>query len=243
MGGRSPNIKKAPILQAPTGRCNITRGEAPGGVRIAECAADIERKTILKTNVVVDGIIIDVKSIYSIRHECLPDRCKNAKSCCASYQVSIDDQELGTITGWMPEAANFSPGLKSGAEFKNVFEEEDEENSFSLDTDNDGTCLFAYRNREDQTLCSLHSAALEAGALPAEVKPRSCTLWPLAVSDGRPTTLSIDAAAFTFICNTKSEEESDALCPEIAKIITDLFGEKFLAELTRRAGEGPVKGW
>ncbi len=191
----------------------------------------------MNNNIVVDGIIVDVEAIYSIRHECRPEMCKNAKSCCASYHVSIEEQELATITGWMPEATKFAPGLKSGSEYKNVFEEEDEENMFSLDVDDEGTCLFAYKNNQGQTLCSLHSAALELGASPSGVKPRPCTLWPLAVSDGRPTTLTIDAAAFSFVCNTKREGDADALHPGIVEIIQDLFGEKFLAELIRKAGQ------
>ncbi|MCP4692642.1 MAG: DUF3109 family protein [Desulfobacterales bacterium] len=187
----------------------------------------------MKTNIVIDGIEIDMEAIYSIHHECLPEKCKNSKSCCASYLVSIDENELENITGWMPEAATFCPGLKSGSGYKNVFEEEDDDNLFSLDAADDDACVFAYLNEENQTLCSLHSAALEMGEPPAKVKPRSCTLWPLAVSDGHPTLLTIDASAFSFICNSRRTGDPDQLSPQIAEIIEDLFGKKFLDELIR----------
>jgi hypothetical protein len=137
----------------------------------------------------------------------------------------------------MPQAAKFSKKLRTKEGFKNIFEQQ-ERTLFSLDTDDKGLCLFAYKNKTNKTLCSLHSVALDSGLQPHKVKPISCTLWPLALSESRPYLLSIDDEAFSFGCNKKRKGSPKKLDPNISDIINALFGPSFLRSIeTHRENE------
>ena len=70
---------------------------------------------------------------------------------------------------------------------------------------------------------------------PEEVKPRGCVLWPLALSEDKPLSLSVDSEAFLFPCNKKRKGAS-TLAPGIADIIKKLFGSAFLNKVNEYAG-------
>ncbi len=179
---------------------------------------------------VIRGMRVDIVALGSISHRCVPGLCKDSKSCCESYEVCVGKKELPDIIGIMPDASTFSPDLRSGADYNNVFEEVAYGLS-SIDTNEDGLCSFAYHGDENDVLCSLHSAAMELGLEPASVKPRSCVLWPLALSEGGDKVLSIQDDAFSFPCNTPRDGGLGGLDRSVSVIISDVFGKEFLAEL------------
>ena len=184
----------------------------------------------MKKYPLIKNIAVDVASLLSIAHSCNPEICSSAESCCSSFQVCVDGNEMQQITGFMPIAAGYSKGLKSDDEYINVFEKI-ETDLFSIDDDDSGVCVFAYRGGKEETLCSLHSTAIEMDYEPEEVKPKDCVLWPLALSEGAPLCLTIDDDAFLFPCNRSQSTEAAVLDPGIASIIKTLYGNEFLEEI------------
>ena len=81
-------------------------------------------------------------------------------------------------------------------------------------------------------MCSLHSAALELGLPPAQVKPRACALWPLALVKGDPPLLTVQEGVLDFPCNRARSESSGGLDPGVAEIVEAVFGHAFLTEIT-----------
>ncbi|MCP4568480.1 MAG: hypothetical protein GY841_12960, partial [FCB group bacterium] len=142
-------------------------------------------------SIIIDDIEIDIEAIYSISHNCRGGLCTKNKCCCSNYEICIDRKELSSITGWLPLASQFLPQLKTSLGFENIFDEAGAD-LFALDTDEQGLCCFAYTNKNDQILCSLHSAALQIGFPPNKAKPKACFLWPLAITEHHPINLSVD---------------------------------------------------
>jgi RimJ/RimL family protein N-acetyltransferase len=145
---------------------------------------------------------------------------------------------MESIVGMMPAAARYCPHLQESGGFQNVFEEV-EGGLFSLETDENGLCVFAYR-RGRHVRCALHSAAVEAGLPLRGVKPEPCLLWPLCLSEGEEPVLTVAEEALSFVCNRLREPDDDehALCPEIAAILKTVFGEKAAREIEEAARLG-----
>ncbi len=184
------------------------------------------------------GVRVDLDAVLKIDHRCVPGQCGLSGSCCARYEVCVERTELSRVVGLMPRAARYSPDLVSDGELSNVFEET-EDGLICLDRDEDGMCVFAYRSGKNMILCSLHSAALDSGIPPHEAKPGSCSLWPLALSDGPEPVLSVDEDAFMFPCNTLRQAPGPEPAPGIASILESLFGTAgFFQPSARGAGAG-----
>src|SRR5512138_522236 len=110
------------------------------------------------------SVDVDIESLLSLENRC--EGCvKGQKCCCASYEVCATAAEVRRIIKVMPAAARYCPHLLTAGGYDNVFEEE-EPGLFSLDTTEDGLCVFAYWSR-GRTHCSLHTVAGELG-LPLE---------------------------------------------------------------------------
>jgi len=183
----------------------------------------------------IDNILVDLAAVRSIAHHCDPARCKGSRSCCARYEVSVTESELSALIGMLPAAARFARHLRDGEDFIDVFEEADD-GALVLATDEEMRCVFAFRDRAGRTLCSLHAAAIETGLDPAAHKPRSCWLWPLALSDRRPLALSVSPGAFAFPCNRRRRGRPAFLHAGIREIILGAFGERFGRELDTAIG-------
>jgi hypothetical protein len=184
----------------------------------------------------IDDILVDIKALSSFAHYCNPVICASRKCCCQSVDVCVDMREVETIAGFMPLAAAFSKNLKSGKYFINVFEKV-ESNLFSIDQTKDDLCVFAYYGRRREVLCSLHAVAEKYGYKPENIKPRVCTLWPLALTDDKPCYLTVDDDAFLFPCNARRESEETLFDPSIAIIIEKAFGAEFLQKLYKGCSE------
>ena len=183
----------------------------------------------LLTSAQVGDVYVDVAAIRNLAHRCEPLNCSNRRSCCATYEVPIDPDQVGTIVGTVREAARFAPHLLEQGVPVDLFD--DTEGGLCLNTDENGACLFAYHDDRGAPLCSLHAAALDAGLPPARVKPRACALWPLALSEGSPPVLGVQPGAFDFACNRPRTEGESNLDPGVAAIIRAALGERFLTEL------------
>lgn len=153
------------------------------------------------------SVDIDVLSLLSIENHC--NGCaKGERSCCASYEVCVTTAELKRIIKVLPEAARLSPHLLTKRGYDNVFEEV-EPGLFSIDTTEDGLCLFAYWSPH-RIHCSLHTVARTLGLPLSQVKPMACLLWPLHFSEGREV-LAITDDAFLFTCNIRKAPGSRSL--------------------------------
>ncbi len=166
-------------------------------------------------------IVIDHKAICSIDHAC--KGCADvSRSCCAKYDVTVTQAEMDRINGVLPEAARLCPRLKTEEGYANVFEET-EDGQFSIETDEDDLCVFAYRN-EGLIRCALHSVEKSMGLPLGAVKPAVCILYPLTfLDDGKTLTLHGDALGCH--CSVMRKEPSDRISPELQATIAHFSGE------------------
>lgn len=139
-------------------------------------------------------------------------------------------RELNRMTGMIPASSAYASTLREGKGYANPFESVGE-GLHALDTDDSGRCVFAYKSRAGHVLCSVHSAALDAGLNPFQIKPSVCTLWPLALSEDKPPVLSVQEGVFDFPCNTRPSRPLKRLDAGIAEILDALYGEAFRAKV------------
>ena len=177
---------------------------------------------------IIKNVKVDLKSLISIEHKCDPGVCKGKISCCAEYEVCIEEKEVDKIIAHTPGSVEFAPQLIDNGSYRNIFDETDN-NLITIDTDEDNLCLFAWSNRGGEILCSLHSHAIKNNLSFYDTKPESCCLWPLAIYIGSPEILTIQDDAFHFDCNKKRKPEKAELDTEISSIINNVYGEKMLA--------------
>ncbi len=179
--------------------------------------------------IIIDKTEVDIEALYSITYCCTPGICSKSQCCCSKYEICIDRKEMSNLIGYLPEASTYAEYLSDGDGYENVFDER-EAGLLAIDMNDEDICAFSYLTKKEEILCSLHTAALEMNLPPHEVKPKSCTTWPLAVSDTKPVRLSISDDAFSFPCNVP-RTETESLDPNIAQIIGDIFGEEFLKKV------------
>jgi len=184
--------------------------------------------------VMVGNIRVDVPALKSIQHRCLPGVCKGMPSCCSCFQIHVNEKELETIVGFLPLAEKYTPSIGSAQAYDNIFDEA-EDGCFIIDVDDNEKCVFAYSTSTGETLCSLHSAALDIGLLPVDVKPRCCSLWPLALTEGPEPVLSVNAQFASFPCNRK-KPVLEGIDDNIQEMIHVYFGASFLCDLLSKTG-------
>ncbi len=180
------------------------------------------------------SVEVDVELLVSLENRC--NGCvKGGRCCCSSYEVCVTTAELRRIIRVLPEAARFCPHLLTAGGYDNVFEKE-EPGLFSIDTTEDGLCLFAYRSRR-RIQCSLHTVAMVLGLPLAEVKPKVCMLWPLHFSEGVEV-LGIISDASKFSCNVRQAPDSRRLSPGFIEAIEMVYGEGCGIQVERAAANG-----
>ena len=167
------------------------------------------------------SVEVDVESLLSLENRC--SGCvRGERCCCSSYEVCITAAELKRIIKVLPEAAKLCPHLLTTRGYDNVFEEE-EPGLFSIDTTEEGLCLFAYRSHR-RTHCSLHTVAVTLGLPLEQVKPKVCLLWPMHFSEGNEVLTAINDA-FLFGCNVRKAPGSRSLSPGFVEAIELVYGE------------------
>lgn len=187
--------------------------------------------TIPEGHVWVEGILVDLPALLQLKHYCDPMLCRNKRYCCASYEITLDKADMGRAVGLMPEAAEFAPAVGEDAEFENPFEKV-EPGRWAIDChEESGACAFSFRDEKGCGWCSLHAAALKLGLDPYKEKPEVCTMWPLALSEGKPPVLSIQDDVLDFPCAWKRRGTPKKLYPDIAENVKAIFGAAFLDAL------------
>ncbi len=177
---------------------------------------------------------MDVEALLRLENNC--NGCaRGDKCCCSSYEVCVTTAEIRRIIKVLPEAAKFCPHLLTTGGYDNVFEEE-EPGLYSIDTNEDGLCLFAYWS-EGRTHCSLHTVALTLRLPLEEVKPKVCLLWPLHFSDGDEV-LSLISDAFEFRCNTRRAPGSCSMSSGFIETIDRVYGRGCGPQLKQAAENG-----
>jgi hypothetical protein len=180
------------------------------------------------------SVEVDVESLLSFENRCTGcaggERC-----CCSSYEVCVTTAEVKRIIRALPEAAKFCPHLLTAGGYDNVFDEE-EPGLYSIDTNEDGLCLFAYRS-DGRIRCSLHTAAATLGLPLEQVKPKVCMLWPLHFSDGDEV-LGMISDAFRFSCNQRRAPGPRELSPDFVEAIERVYGEGCGAQVKLAAENG-----
>jgi len=164
---------------------------------------------------------LDLKAICSIDHECVGCSLVS-KSCCAKYDVCVSDAELSRIIPVLPEVSKYCPHLKDGEGYANVFEEA-ERGQHSLDTHEDGLCVFAFREK-GLIRCSLHRVEKDLGLPLGSVKPAVCILYPLTF-DEKGDTLTLHDKALACECSSPREEPSDRVAPALLETIRHFGGD------------------
>lgn len=180
------------------------------------------------------SVDVDVDSLLSLENRCT-GCARGQKCCCASYEVCATTAEVKRIIRVLPEAARYCPHLLTIGGYDNVFEEE-EPGLYSIDTNEDGLCLFAYWTR-GRTHCSLHTVAEDLGLPREQVKPKVCLLWPLHFSDGEEVLAMIDDA-FQFACNVRRVPGSRSMSPGFVEAIERVYGEGCGTQVKRAAESG-----
>ena len=169
----------------------------------------------------LETLTIDIKSLLKLNHTCTG--CKKSDTfCCGCYDVCIRTNEIPKIIGMMPLAVKYCKHLENEDYYDNVFESMGK-GLHSIDTTENGLCIFAYRHKSG-IRCALHSAALEHGIPLASAKPLSCILWPLAISSGNNKVLSTQDDALEFHCNSRRRAGARSLCSDIGDILEFIFG-------------------
>jgi len=180
---------------------------------------------------------VDLASILSIEHAC--GGCnKGGKCCCATYEVCVSTAEMRRIISVLPEAARFCPHLETDAGFDNVFEEV-EPGLYSIDTTEDGLCLFAFKS-SNTIRCALHAAASLAGLPLEQVKPKACLLWPMTFSEGDEV-LSLTDDALLFSCNSPRRGQSRRFSPSLMEAIKMVYGNDVGTTLQQEANKGTLR--
>ena len=180
------------------------------------------------------SVEVDVESLLSLENRC--NGCaRGEKCCCSSYEVPATAAEVKRIIKYLPEAARYCPHLLTAGGYDNVFEEE-EPGLFSIDTNEDGLCLFAYWS-QNRTHCSLHTVAVALGLPLEQVKPKVCLLWPLHFSDGDEVLAMINDA-FHFACNVRQAPGSRNLSPGFIETIERVYGEGCGSQVKDAAEKG-----
>jgi hypothetical protein len=175
----------------------------------------------------VQGHSVDVDALIGLAHHCQPFLCRDSGSCCVAYDVWLGDEERRRILEVAPAAATYLPG----GSVPEAAVRQWGPDAHALAKDEAGRCALAYRDGEGRVLCSLHSAALDLGLAPEEVKPESCVLWPLSVTSSRPPVLSVQEGALRYPCNRR--RRACGLDEGVAGILQQVLGEEFLAEVER----------
>ena len=170
----------------------------------------------------VGPLRVDLRALLSLRHRFDPDACKARGCCCASYEITLRRHEMERVAGYLPLAVRHQHALAGTNPF-----DPSGDGEWALDTDEDGRCVFAFVDGDGHTWCSIHRAAMELGLNPYRAKPRSCALWPLALSEDSPPLLTVMEDAWDFPCNSRRAAATE-LDPGVADTLEQVFGLAFL---------------
>lgn len=179
---------------------------------------------------IIDGMVVDAVSLLSIQHNCIPTKCSISNMCCTHYDVYVNDAEIDHIVGLIPNASRYARKLAGEAAFNNIFEHGENE-TCSIDKDENNRCVFIYKSKANGYRCSLHQVSCDLGLSIKLAKPFDCILWPLAIYEDDQQILTVQDNCFKFPCNKHRQYASPMLDKGIAGILKDSFGYSFSRNL------------
>ena len=178
----------------------------------------------------IGRVTVDIQALSQLKHACDPALCRAQACCCQCYEITFTRREMETAIGLMPVCAGYARHLQHAGMLENPFEPVPG-GLFTVDEYEQDACAFAFRDHSGRMWCAIHAAALDLSLSPWTTKPKMCTLWPLALSEGRTPVLSVDANAYRFPCNTR-RRKSLRLDAGVAACIQRVLGGRFLKRLT-----------
>ena len=153
----------------------------------------------VKKSFATKTLIIDAKAVASVRCDC--DGCPDKAPCCSEFEVLLTDWERDRIEQILDELAVLCPHLKLADGYDNVFDDDEDSGLWILEKDNAERCVFQYTETDGAKRCAIHTAAIRRNESPVDRKPLVCSIWPLAINEGRNTVeLSVDEDAGEFDC-------------------------------------------
>jgi Protein of unknown function (DUF3109) len=172
---------------------------------------------------------IKIDDFFTYRFSCNSretKKCtKNKKCCCGIFFVDTTAKKVKRIFDIFDSISEFCPALKDGNKYVNPFEE-DENNRYSVETKDDGYCIFSYFDKTAALKCAIHSAALKLDADPFFYKPLPCAIWPVTVfkeKDDR-TIVCLDTETQS-TCLKKKNNIDNTIDPALLKNLELLLGE------------------
>ncbi len=179
-------------------------------------------------------VSVDLASLRQVEHRC-GGCAQNEPCCCSSYEVCVTAAEMRRIIQVLPEAAKLCPHLRTDHGYDNLFEYV-EPGLYALDTTEDGLCLLAYV-ADHKIRCSLHRAGTDLGIPLGKVKPQSCLLWPISLSEGDEV-LSLAGDALSFRCTAPRRKGTKGLSPAFVEAVRLVYGDGAGGRLEHEAGTG-----
>lgn len=183
----------------------------------------------------VEDYNVDIRAVTDLKYQCDPKLCRNQRCCCGVYDVWINAEEKKKISNCLPAVSNYpieNRGKRVSGFLRWIGA------GYILRKNKEKVCSLSYRTKDGQTLCSLHSIALDQNIPPIETKPRSCVLWPLSLSGQGDKTLSVQDDAYDFPC-CRTDQSTNFLGVEsgTASLIKENLGERFLSILRRKLSQ------
>lgn len=178
---------------------------------------------------------VDLDALRRLQHECTG--CQDTgRCCCGVYDICVTRAEMERIVGCLPQAVAYCPRLAADDGYENIFERLAPD-LFLIDTDENERCVFTY-SAGGQIRCALHTVAVDLGLPLNALKPHSCLLWPLALSERPPLVLGVHVDALRFACNRLQAVRGTTLPTVVTEIVSAVFGSRFCRRLAAAAQAG-----
>ena len=129
---------------------------------------------------IIDKIVVD-EAILKTNFSCCLEVCHG--SCCATgdYGAPLNEEDVKIIDEHLKGIEQYLPEKNIKLIKKNGYAETYRSGSLSVESlYNDGPCVFSYNDGEI-TKCAIHTYCVNAKIDPAQIKPISCSLFPIRV--------------------------------------------------------------
>jgi hypothetical protein len=161
---------------------------------------------------------------------------KHKQCCCGIFFVETTKRNVDRIFNILDVVSYFCPHLKDGKGYLNPFEE-NEDNRYSIETKENGYCMFSYLDKVGALRCGIHSAALKLKAEPFFYKPLECSIWPVRIFEEKNSktvvALDVDAGGG---CLKKKNKIDGKIDPVLFETLVLLLGKKITFTIKKTGG-------
>ena len=130
--------------------------------------------------IIIDEIVVD-KAILKTSFSCCLETCHG--TCCATgdFGAPLTKEDVGIIDKHLKGIKRYLPDKNIKLIEKNGYAETYRSGSLCVESlYDDGPCIFSYSDGEI-TKCAIHTYCLENQIDPVQIKPISCSLFPIRV--------------------------------------------------------------